>query len=237
MAMKGYPAFPKVPASLEPHHQIVQCHIQDTRWGGVLPLCRGAVGVFYSPSQLDNWIQSCPTRLVAKARELSLLYDFIQSFGGGEEINGHAFLKSISEPKQPLMEFKLVSTIPYFESISIISVLGSIYSCTGSMIFSDWLRSFITITQPVLKIFKMTTPFSTTQTLLCPPALSKVNARVQISPPQSPLCTRLFFVLWLIPDKTSTAKSKILSARVLFERIKKPSQHWIAIFKQVEMLG
>ena len=29
------------------------CHIQDTRWG-VLPLCRGAVGVFYSPSRLGN---------------------------------------------------------------------------------------------------------------------------------------------------------------------------------------
>ena len=30
------------------------CHIQDTRWGGVLPLCREAVGVFYSPSRLGN---------------------------------------------------------------------------------------------------------------------------------------------------------------------------------------
>ena len=34
MAMKGYSAFPKAPALLEPHHQIVSCHIQDTRWGG-----------------------------------------------------------------------------------------------------------------------------------------------------------------------------------------------------------
>ena len=31
--MKGYSAFPKVPASLEPHHQIVLCHIQVARWG------------------------------------------------------------------------------------------------------------------------------------------------------------------------------------------------------------
>ena len=30
MAMKGYSAFPKAPALLEPHHQIVECHIQDT---------------------------------------------------------------------------------------------------------------------------------------------------------------------------------------------------------------
>ena len=54
MAMKGYSAFPKAAASLEPHHQIVQCHIQDTHGVGVLPLCRGAVGVFYSPIRLGK---------------------------------------------------------------------------------------------------------------------------------------------------------------------------------------
>ena len=53
--MKGYSAFPKAPALLEPHHQIVYCHIQDThRGGGVLPLCKEAVGVFYSPSRLGK---------------------------------------------------------------------------------------------------------------------------------------------------------------------------------------
>ena len=31
IAMKGYSAFPKAPALLEPHNQIVQCHIQGTR--------------------------------------------------------------------------------------------------------------------------------------------------------------------------------------------------------------
>ena len=31
IAMKGYSAFPKAPALLEPLHQIVYCHIQDTR--------------------------------------------------------------------------------------------------------------------------------------------------------------------------------------------------------------
>ena len=54
MALKGYSTFPKAPEVLEPHHQIVLCHIQDTRWWGVLPLCRGAVGIFYSPSWLGN---------------------------------------------------------------------------------------------------------------------------------------------------------------------------------------
>ena len=40
--MKGYSAFPKAPALLEPHHQIVKCHIQDTRWGGLTPLQRSS---------------------------------------------------------------------------------------------------------------------------------------------------------------------------------------------------
>ena len=34
MAMKGCSTFPKAPALLEPHHQIVSCYIQDTHWGG-----------------------------------------------------------------------------------------------------------------------------------------------------------------------------------------------------------
>ena len=32
MAMKGYSAFHKAPASLELHHQIVSCHYQGTHW-------------------------------------------------------------------------------------------------------------------------------------------------------------------------------------------------------------
>ena len=40
MAMKEYSDFPKAPVSLEHHHQIVSCHIQDTRQEGVLTLHR-----------------------------------------------------------------------------------------------------------------------------------------------------------------------------------------------------
>ena len=39
-AMKEYTAFPKVPALLEPHHQIVWCHIQDTDWKSLTTLQR-----------------------------------------------------------------------------------------------------------------------------------------------------------------------------------------------------
>ena len=34
-AIKGYPTFPKAPALLEPHHQIVLCYIQETCWGSL----------------------------------------------------------------------------------------------------------------------------------------------------------------------------------------------------------
>ena len=51
--MKRYSAFPKAPALLEPYHQIVLCHIR-TLVGGVLPLCRDAVGVFCNPSRLGH---------------------------------------------------------------------------------------------------------------------------------------------------------------------------------------
>ena len=58
MAMKGRLVFPKATALQEPHNQIVQCHIKGTHWGvgSVLPLCRGVVGVFYSPCRLGNFL-------------------------------------------------------------------------------------------------------------------------------------------------------------------------------------
>ena len=40
IAVNVYSTFPKAQALLEPHHQIVQCHIQDTRWGSLTPLQR-----------------------------------------------------------------------------------------------------------------------------------------------------------------------------------------------------
>ena len=54
MTMKEYSVFPKAPTLVQPHHQIVLCHSQDTRWVEVLPLCREAVGVLYSPSRLGQ---------------------------------------------------------------------------------------------------------------------------------------------------------------------------------------
>ena len=53
MTMKRYFIFSKTPR-LETHNQIVSCHIQDTHWGKFLPLCRDAVSIFYSPSQVGS---------------------------------------------------------------------------------------------------------------------------------------------------------------------------------------
>ena len=44
--MKRYSIFPNAPALLEPHHQRLFRTLVGVR---ILPLCRGAVGVFYSP--------------------------------------------------------------------------------------------------------------------------------------------------------------------------------------------
>ena len=55
MAMKMYPTFPRAPG-LERHHQIVLCHIKDTRWKwSVLTLCRNALGLFYSSPLAADW--------------------------------------------------------------------------------------------------------------------------------------------------------------------------------------
>ena len=54
IAMKGCSAFSKAPESLEPHHQIVLCYIRTLVGVRVLLMCRGAVGGFYSPSQLGK---------------------------------------------------------------------------------------------------------------------------------------------------------------------------------------
>ena len=46
MAMKGYSVFPKASASMEPHQQIVQCHIHDSH-GGVSYLSAETQSVYF----------------------------------------------------------------------------------------------------------------------------------------------------------------------------------------------
>ena len=57
VAMKGYSAFPKAPASLEPQHQVVSSHMQDTRGqgeGGHTPLQRCSRCILQPRSQVTG---------------------------------------------------------------------------------------------------------------------------------------------------------------------------------------
>ena len=53
MAMKGYSAFPKLQDYWSLHIRLFNV-ISRTLVGIILPLCRGAVGVFYSASRLGQ---------------------------------------------------------------------------------------------------------------------------------------------------------------------------------------
>ena len=52
--MKGYSAYPKAPALLEPYHQIVYYHIWYTHLRGGLSHYSDAVSVFYNPT--PSWL-------------------------------------------------------------------------------------------------------------------------------------------------------------------------------------
>ena len=56
MAMKGESVFPKAPALLEPHHQIISCHMEGE---GLLPFYRDAVSVFYVIHPWVIWLVGC----------------------------------------------------------------------------------------------------------------------------------------------------------------------------------
>ena len=66
MAMKGYSAFPKAAALLEPHHQFF-CVIFNTLVRRDLPFCRDAVGIFYNPSRLGYVSASYPGHLLGES--------------------------------------------------------------------------------------------------------------------------------------------------------------------------
>ena len=78
MAMKGYRAFLKAPALMDPHYQIVLCHIQETRRRAVYTLYRDAVDVFYI--QLEFCISSCKdsaNERTSRCRRFSFVLHFL----------------------------------------------------------------------------------------------------------------------------------------------------------------
>ena len=76
MVLKVYSILPQAP-KLEPHHQMIVCHNQDTRCAGDLPLCGDTVGVWYIPSwvgwQISGFLVHC-------AYSSTLEFVFVASF-------------------------------------------------------------------------------------------------------------------------------------------------------------
>ena len=114
ITMKGCSTFPKAPASLEPHNQIVWCHIQDTHWGA-LPLWGGTVGVFYSPSRLGNKLtgsniyfvnlpnEECSFVLKSSTRFFGLFVLFLVLFYS--EVSGRLSLHTSNQYSYEILNF------------------------------------------------------------------------------------------------------------------------------------
>ena len=72
MAMKRVLHIPEL-SMLEPHHQIVECHIRILVVVGGLPLYKDAVGVFYSPSRLDYIFLGSPKARLTNVLDLDII--------------------------------------------------------------------------------------------------------------------------------------------------------------------
>ena len=88
ISMRGYSVFPKAVALLESHHQIVSCHIQETRWAGSYPSAKkqsvystsqvgwadqlfGPVGSVFAKAPGDQG--SIPGRIISKTLKMVLV--------------------------------------------------------------------------------------------------------------------------------------------------------------------
>ena len=77
MVIMGYSAFPKAPVLLEPHHQIVQCHIQDTHWAGSYPSAEKQLVYSTAPADWANAIMDLfhPSLTESSEKKLFLLFN------------------------------------------------------------------------------------------------------------------------------------------------------------------
>ena len=100
MVIKGYSKFPKA-SVLEPHHQMVKCHVQDTHWGErVLPLCRDAVDIFYSTSSQLSFIYSGYTSCNGSKFRIAWLVKY--SGDSVRPCGPHSSCKDLSETSEML---------------------------------------------------------------------------------------------------------------------------------------
>ena len=101
------------------------CHIQNTCWGWVLPLCRDAVSVFSSPSQLGYQIlmeeKSWHTLLCQQSLEYADCIDF----------RGVTPIKTASGGKAPVLE---LCGVPFYCHYSQIHSDHKWYHLLGSQL-------------------------------------------------------------------------------------------------------
>ena len=113
MAMKECSVFSKTPPFLEPHHQIVQCHIQDTHW------------VFFTPPP-----QRCSQCILQAKLTWQPIFEYFL-FYWLEFIFSSIYLS----------EFSLLSIWIYFLSIWVYFFLLSILMYFSSLYFSVFISS------------------------------------------------------------------------------------------------
>ena len=74
IAMKGYSTFPKAPALLQPHHEIVYCNMQDTRWGSFTLLKRSSWCILQpQPNGQTNVLDMALHHLMIRLKSQSFL--------------------------------------------------------------------------------------------------------------------------------------------------------------------
>ncbi len=101
--MKGYSIFLKGPSLLEPPHQIVWYHIQDTRWAGVLPTPAEMQSV-YSTAPAD-WDGREIAKLRPRSRRVLPTVELLCSFSG---------LKKVLKPLIYLTMGQIVSLVFFY---------------------------------------------------------------------------------------------------------------------------
>ena len=130
MAIKGYTAFPKAPALQEPHHQIVHCHVQDTRWGrGSYPSVEkqsvySPAPVYFTEFSVFFFLFLC-FLFYGKTILVALIELFNTLLGSGDLYLSQGYL-SKSERNSPVHNYILVTD--YLTKMGIKTVLQPPYS-------------------------------------------------------------------------------------------------------------
>ena len=99
MAMKGYSAFSKALALLEPHHQIVKYHVQDTHLQGSYPSAE--MQLVYSTAQAD-WADGALGSIIAIIPWFTLTCDdsicYGSIYGLSYSLNPYSYIQIICQP-------------------------------------------------------------------------------------------------------------------------------------------